>query len=104
MSLPLLTREHRWECPNCDFTDVTHEVQPHSRFHNCPGLRGLSAPMVPAGTRCKVEALEREDYVRGELVQTDANGRPVMSVQTTRDDGTDLAVYAPTATNVKESA
>ena len=102
MSLPLLTREHRWECPNCTVTDVTHEVQPHTRFHPCRGLRGLSAPMVPAGTRCKVEALEREDYVRGELVQTDGEGRPVMSVQTTRDDGTDLAVYAPTATNARE--
>lgn len=104
MDLPLLTSEHRWECVNCDFTDVTRQVEPHTRFHPCRGLRGLNAPMVPAGTRCKVEALDREDYVGGELVQTDGEGRPVMSVQTTRDDGTDLAVYAPTATNVRESA
>lgn len=93
-----LAAERRWECPNCDFTDVTHEAAPHTRFHNCPGLAGLSAPMVPAGTRCKVEAVERGDYVGGQLVQTDGNGRPVMSVVTTRDDGTDAAVYAPTAT------
>jgi hypothetical protein len=76
---------------------VTHESQPHTRFHNCRGLAGLSAPMVPAGTRCKVEAVERGDYVRDELVQTDSDGRPVMSVVTTRDDGNDVAVYAPTA-------
>lgn len=100
--LPLLTREHRWECPNCDLQQITHEAEPHTRFHSCPGLRGLTAPMMPAGTRCKVEALDREDYVGRELVQTDADGRPVMSVQTTRDDGTDLAVYAPTATTVRE--
>lgn len=102
MPLPLLSREQHLECPNCDFTEVSRETRPNTRFHPCPGLRGLSAPMVPAGTRCKVEALEREDYVRGELVQTDGDGRPVMSVQTTRDDGTDLAVYAPTATNARE--
>ena len=104
MSVPPLARQpNRWECPNCNAQDVTAWTpEPQTRFHDCRGLRGLSAPMVPAGTRCKVEALEREDYVRGELVQTDGDGRPVMSVQTTRDDGTDLAVYAPTATNARE--
>lgn len=94
----LLAPEHRWECPNCDFTDVTHEAQPHTRFHTCRGLAGLNAPMVPAGTKCKVVANEREDWVGGEVVQTDGNGRPVMNVEITRDDGTDLAVYAPCAT------
>jgi hypothetical protein len=98
MSIPLLTApERRWYCPNCDLEQVTHEVQPHSRFHNCPGLAGLSAPMVPAGTRAKVEAVEREDYIGGEDVQYDGDGRPVMAVVTTRDDGNDVAVYAPTA-------
>jgi len=92
-----LANETRWVCPNCDHTDVTHESGPHTRFHPCRGLAGLSAPMVRDGVRCKVEAVERGDYVRGELVQTDGNGRPVMSVVTTRDDGNDVAVYAPTA-------
>jgi hypothetical protein len=54
--------------------------------------------MVPVGTRCKVEAVEREDYINGDLVQVDGDGRPVMSVITTRDDGQDCTVYAPTAT------
>lgn len=98
MDVPLLAApERRWECPNCDFTDVTREHAPHSRFHNCAGLAGLSAPMVPAGTRAKVEAFDREDYIGGELVQFDGEGRPVMSVVVTRDEGTDVAVYAPTA-------
>jgi len=59
--------------------------------------------MVRAGTRCKVEALDREDYVGSEKVQTDANGRPVMAIRTTRDDGQDVAVLAPTATRRREN-
>lgn len=98
MSVPLLSPEQRWACPNCTATDVTHEAASHTRFHACPGLRGLTAPMIPAGTRCKVEAVAREDYVGAEMVQTDAGGRPVMAVVTTRDDGIDCAVLAPTAT------
>lgn len=90
--------ETRWECPNCTFTDVTRQAGPHVRYHTCPGLRYLSAPMVPAGTRAKVEAREREDYVGRELVQTDPNGRPVMSIVTTRDEGQDCVVLAPCAT------
>lgn len=97
MTVVVLSGEQRWECPNCPATDVTRQAQPHTRFHACPGLNGLTAPMVPAGTRCKVEAVEREDYINGDLVQVDGQGRPVMSVITTRDDGQDCAVYAPTA-------
>lgn len=96
--IPVLTPEQHWECPNCDLTEVTREARPHSRFHACRGLKGLTAPMVPAGTKCKVEAVERGDYVGRDLVQTDGEGRPVMSVVTTRDDGNDVAVYAPCAT------
>lgn len=103
MTAPLLVRESRWECPNCDFTDRTFEPVPHSRFHTCRGLHGLTAPMVPAGTRCKVEANDRDDYVGRDLVTTDGEGRPVMSVVTTRDDGQDCAVYAPCATATPES-
>jgi hypothetical protein len=40
---------------------------------------------------------EREDYVGREQVQTDANGRPVMSITTERPDGSnDAVVLAPT--------
>lgn len=94
----LLAVEHRWECPNCVDTKVTRETRPHTPFHSCRGLRGLMAPFVAAGTRCKVEVQERDDYVGKELVQVDGNGRPVMSVVTTRDNGQDCAVYAPCAT------
>jgi hypothetical protein len=98
MRVPLLRPEQRWECPNCDLTQVTHESAPHTRFHACPGLRGLTAPMVPAGTRAKVEAVVRDDYVGREIVQYDGEGVPVSFVVTTRDDGNDVAVLAPCAT------
>lgn len=94
----VLRLERRWQCPNCDVTAVTFQAKPHTEFHNCRGLRGLWTPMVPAGTVCKVEARDRDDYVGGDMVQTDGEGRPVMSVVTTRDDGEDCTVYAPCAT------
>lgn len=92
-----LQPEHRWECPNCDLKEVTHEAEPHTRFHACPGLKGLTAPMVAAGTKCKVEAKEREDYVGTEDVTYDGDNRPIMAVETTREDGNDVAVLAPCA-------
>lgn len=96
----LLRPEHRWYCPTCPQTAVTHEAQPHTRYHTCTRgpAAGMTVPMVPAGTRCKVEAVERQDYVGGEIIQTNAAGRPVMNVTVTRDDGQDCTVYAPCAT------
>lgn len=94
--------ERRWSCPNCQLRQVTHEHRPHTRFHSCRGLKGLTAPMVEDGVRCKVEAVDREDYVGSERVQTDGEGRPVMAVVTTRDEGQDCSVFAPTATITKE--
>lgn len=92
----ILQPEHHWECPNCTYQDVTHEDKPHTRMHICPGLKGLTAPMVPAGTRCKVEAKEREDYIgKGQRVTHDADGKAIMAIETTREDGNDVAVLAP---------
>lgn len=86
-----------WECPNCLLEYRTDRFLPN-RFHPCPRLRGITAPMVRAGVSAKVEVREREDYVGTERVTTDDEGRPVMSVVTTRDDGQDVAVFAPVAT------
>ena len=99
MTATLVRAVNRWYCPACKREDVTHEPRPHSRLHQCPASRGLSVPMVPAGTKAKVELREREDYVNGEVVQLDPErGRPVQSVIVTRDNGQDVAVFAPTAT------
>ena len=91
-----LQRETRWVCQHCAATDVTHIAEPHSRFHICRS-NGLTMPFVEEGVRCKVEVNERDDYVGDELVTVNAEGRPVMNVVTTRDDGNDLAVFAPCA-------
>lgn len=94
----LLNAEQHWECPNCDVKLVVKTRMPHSPFHPCSGLKGVEAPMVPAGTRCKVEAIVREDYVGNEIVTYDGENRPIMRVETTRDEGNDIAVFAPLAT------
>lgn len=99
MTGQVLEVERRWECPNCTVTALTRVARPATPYHPCRGLRGLSAPMVPAGTDCKVTANEREDYVNGDVVQTDGDGRPVMNVTTERADGSnDLTIFAPAAT------
>lgn len=97
MKVANLQREQFWECPNCDLRDRTIEANPHTRFHQCRGLKGMMAPMVPAGTKCKVEAVERGDYEGREITTKDIEGRSIMSVVTTRDDGQDCAVFAPQA-------
>lgn len=101
--IPILNPESHWECPNCTHTDVTREYQPHTRYHTCRGLKGLSAPMVPAGTNCQVVAREREDYVGKEAVTVDGDNRPIMAIETIRDDGNDVAVFAPCATTRSEA-
>jgi hypothetical protein len=54
--------------------------------------------MLPFGTKGKVEVHEREDYIGKGGVRLDENGRPVMNIVTTRDEGQDCMVFAPTAT------
>lgn len=98
-----LRREVRWVCPNCTFKDITYEASPHSRFHTCKSS-GLTAPMVQEGVRCKIEAVEREDYVGKEDVQKDGEGRPIMAIVTTREDGQDCAVLAPSARATTEGS
>jgi len=94
-----ITTYTEWHCPNCGKRDRTQNTGPHIRYHTCPKLRYLSAPMVRAGARAKVELREREDYVNGEKVQLDPERkRPVMSIVTTRDNGQDCVVFAPSAT------
>lgn len=86
-----------WECPHCNTRDATREAQPHTRFHDCPGL-GITAPMVGQGSGDRTVAVIREDYVGREDVRLTADGVPVMAIRTERPDGSnDLAVFAPTA-------
>lgn len=98
MNVQLLNTEVHFSCPNCTSSLNLPSVPAKPVLHPCRGLFGLMVPMVRDGTRCKIEAVERGDYVAGELVQLDGRERPVMSVVTTRDEGQDTTVYAPCAT------
>lgn len=84
-----------WECPNCTVTERTRPLPANSsRMHDCAGLHGLTAPLVLAGTDCKVTAVERGDYLNGETQRTGDDGRPYMAVRTDRADGSnDLVVF-----------
>ena len=99
MAVPLLNATQAWECPNCGVTDVTAPLPPgSSRYHTCAGLHMLTAPLVRAGTRCKVTAAEREDYLGGDEQARGDDGKPYMNVRTTYDDHDDLLVNAGLAT------
>lgn len=84
-----------WECRACPAGART--VDDKIPMHLCPGGPGILIPLTRVGERVKVEVIEREDFIGGDHVQTDARGRPVMAVVTTRDDGQDVQVFAPTA-------
>lgn len=88
----------RWICANgCGVVDLTPAGTPN-RFHPCRVLRGITAPLVPENSGARVRVIERQDYIGGEDVQRDGEGRPVMSVITERPDGSnDVIVMAPTA-------
>ena len=93
---PLLVAMVDWCCPNCWVTATSPPLPPGTRkFHACPGLHGLTAPLVEAGVSCKVTAVERGDYLGREIQATGDDGRPYMAVRTEHADGhTDLAVNA----------
>lgn len=86
-----------WVCPNCTTTEIT-AWDVANRFHECRGLKGLTAPLVIEGTKCKVHAIEREDYVGTALATHDGDGRATMAVETVREDGNDVAAFADCAT------
>jgi hypothetical protein len=99
VKVPLLAAMADWYCPNCWVRDTAPPPPPGQvRFHTCPGLHGLTAPLVRAGTGCKVEAVERQDYLAGEVQRTGDDGKPYAGVRTERPDGSnDLAAFAPLA-------
>ena len=95
----LLDAWQDWECPNCHASERTRPLPPNaSRFHECPKLHGLTAPLVRAGSDCKVVAAVREDYLGKEVQRTGDDGRTYMNVTTVHADGrTDAAVFSPPA-------
>lgn len=88
-----------WACPNCDAAERTPALPPNaSRFHSCPGLHGLTAPLVRAEADCAVTAVPRGDYLRGAVQRHGDDGQPYMAVRTEHADGhTDLVVFPEVA-------
>ena len=99
MSVPLLVAYQDWYCPECGVQERTPPLPPNSsRMHTCPRLHMLTAPMVRAGSDCKLVATERGDYLGKEVQATGDDGKPYMNVTTEHADGhTDLAVFSPVA-------
>jgi hypothetical protein len=98
MDVPLLGGGPvHWSCPNC-WVNVWLPLPPpgQAKFHVCPGLHGLTAPLIRDGDRVRVTAEERQEYLGREVQATgDDDGKPYMAVRTEHDDGhTDLAVNA----------
>lgn len=96
MAVPILNASQAWVCPNCDANEMTREPVTN-RFHACPGLHMLTAPLIRSGTAAKVVAEVRDDYLAGEEQETGDDGKPYMAVRTVRDDGEDLIVNAGVA-------
>jgi hypothetical protein len=99
MTALLIHATQDWACPNCGLTERTGPLVPNAaRFHPCPRLHGLTAPLVRAGSDCTVVAIEREDYLHGDEQRTGDDGKTYMAVETRWADGhTDRAVFAPPA-------
>lgn len=99
MGVPLLVAYQDWYCPECGAEERTPPLPPNSsRMHTCPKLHMLTAPLVRAGSDCKLVATEREDYLGDEVQRTGDDGKPYMNVETVHADGhNDLAVFSPVA-------
>ena len=99
MAVPLLQSFQDWYCPNCSLTERTPPLPPGaSRFHACPGLHSLIAPLIREGIHAAVVAEERADYLDGETQAMGDDGKAYMAIRTIRDDGDDLVVNAGLAT------
>lgn len=99
MNVPLIVAYQDWYCPECGLEERTPPLPPRAaRMHTCPGLHMLTAPLVRAGSDCKLVANERQDYLGDEVQRTGDDGKAYMNVRTEHADGhTDLAVFAPVA-------
>jgi hypothetical protein len=94
-----------WEdysCPNCYVRERIRPLPPNAvRMHVCAGLKGLTAPLVLAGSDCKVIAVEREDFLNGEIQAAGDDGRPYMAIRTEYADGHNDVVVNPGVASVR---
>lgn len=92
-----------WYCPACKLEHVDTDRRARQPMHPCPRLKGLTMPFTldrGAGYRL----VDRGDYVRGDDVQTDDDGRVVMAIETHHTDrAPDVTVLAP-CLNIRAAA
>lgn len=68
-------------------------------LHSCAAMSGLDVPMIYEGVRAEARLWERQDYEAGDhgRLRLNEDGKPIMAVEVVRDDGSDVAVFAPLA-------
>ena len=87
-----------WQCPERHCTAAARTIDGATPMHRCTGLGGALVPLVRQGTPGRHRPVERQDYVRDELVQPVRHrGKLVMSVETETPDSLSTTVYLPTA-------
>lgn len=97
-AVDLIPAEQVWACERCPTRVRTRGHGVRTPLHPCSGASGFRLPMIAEGERGDVRTVEREDYVTGEDVQRDGDGRPIMRAEVEHADGhTDVWAYAPTA-------
>lgn len=84
-------------CPGCTSRLMVAQPSHKPVLHPCPGHGGMLLPLVPDGVRALVSVVEREDYIGSESPVMH-EGRPIMAVTVTRDDGEDRMIFAPVVT------
>lgn len=84
-------------CSRCSATALVLATDTRTPMHPCPAAGGLAVALVREGLRSEVRMTEREDYVGGEDVQRDAEGRVWAGSRVVTDEGEHVAAYAPTA-------
>jgi hypothetical protein len=98
MGVVLLESYEDLACPECGLAERIRVLPGNAaRMHNCPGLHGLTAPLVPAGMNCRLVAIERSDYLNDEHQRTGDDGKPYQAVVTERADGSSDAHVFPAA-------
>lgn len=92
-----------WWCPACKRELRDRDPRTRVPMHPCPALKGVTVPMT-LDRRAAVVAVERGDWVRGDTVHLDDDGKAVMAIETHHDDRPpDVTILAP-CINVRASA
>ncbi len=84
-------------CEKCPAIRRVHVADTRVPMHNCAGRALMSVPLILQDSGHHVRLVEREDYVNGDDVQTDAEGTPWMRAEVETADTVNVWVYAPVA-------